>query len=194
MKNKTNARTSFEGTHLQIIRVFNAPREAIFNALIDSDKLKQWWSPKEFTTPVFNADPVVGGRYIGCMRSPDGKEMWSTGKYIEVRAPEKLKYTDSFSDKSGKVVPATYYNMSKDIPLECIVEMTLAERGGSTELTLKHFGLPEEITDDCGQGWNECLDKLEALVVNETKFDRKFDAKTARPESRYPSPDSNLYV
>ncbi len=71
--------------------------------------------------------------------------------------------TDSFADKDGKVVPATYYGMSGDWPLELDVIITLEEKGGKTKQTLLYPDLgtaPEKDVNDMKTGWEESFDKL----------------------------------
>ena len=38
------------------------------------------------------------------MRSADGQDIWCRGVYREVAEPERIVFTDSFSDKDGNVV------------------------------------------------------------------------------------------
>jgi uncharacterized protein YndB with AHSA1/START domain len=103
----------------------------------------------------------VGGKYLFCMRSSDGKDIWSTGVYREIVPLERIVCTDCFADEHGNVVPATHYGMTDDIPLEMLVTITLEDQGGKTKMTLKHAGLPAgEHTKRANQGWNESFDKL----------------------------------
>jgi len=98
------------------------------------------------------------------MRSPDGKEFWSTGKFREIREPERIVMTDSFADEQGNIVPASYYGMGGDWPLEMLVTVTLDEDEGKTKLTLKHSGtdrISDSDRNDMEQGWCESLDKLD---------------------------------
>ncbi len=69
----------------------------------------------------------MGGKYLYCMRSPDDKDFWGTGIFREIAEPEKLVMTDSFADEHGRVVPATYYGMSPDTPLEMLITVTFEE-------------------------------------------------------------------
>ena len=61
-------------------------------------------------------DVRVGGKYLWCMRSPEGQDFWTAGEFREVVAPERLVYTDNFADEHGNPVPPSYYGMSDDIP------------------------------------------------------------------------------
>jgi uncharacterized protein YndB with AHSA1/START domain len=106
-------------------------------------------------------DLRVGGKYLNCMRSPEGKDYWSTGVFREVLPPERLVFTDSFSDAEGNVVPAAHYGLSMDFPPEMLVTVTFEEYNGKTKLTLRHVGIPAGAeSKGAQQGWNESLDKL----------------------------------
>src|SRR6267378_2706264 len=63
-----------QATALVITRVFDAPREQVWNAWTDPEQFKKWWGPEHFTAPVSEIDLRVGGTYFNCMRSPDGKD------------------------------------------------------------------------------------------------------------------------
>ena len=146
---------------LMITRTFDAPRELVWKAWTDPERVKRWWGPKGFTAPFCKIDLRVGGVSLYCMRSPDGKDYWSTGVYREIFKPERIVYTDSFADERGNVVPATHYGMSADFPLEMLVTVTFEEHEGRTKLTLTHAGIPSGADrDGARQGWNESLDKL----------------------------------
>jgi uncharacterized protein YndB with AHSA1/START domain len=153
-------------THeLVIVRTFNAPREAVWQAWTEPERVMRWWGPKGFTAPVCNIDFRVGGKYLSCMRSPEGQEFWSTGQYLEIVAPSLLVCTDSFADADGNVVPATHYNMGEDFPLELQIRVTFEGDDGITLMTLRHFGMPPgEMSDLCRTGWSESFDKLAASL------------------------------
>jgi uncharacterized protein YndB with AHSA1/START domain len=85
-------------SELVITRVFDAPRELVFKMWTEPKRCKKWWGPKVFTSPVVKIDLRVGGRYLNCMRSPEGKDYWSTGIYREIIPMKRLVMTDSFAD------------------------------------------------------------------------------------------------
>ncbi len=145
---------------LVITRLFDAPRDLVWKAWTDPEHLKHWWGPKAFTAPVVKIDFRVGGKYLYCMRSPDGKDYWGTGIYREIVVPERIVATDSFADAQGNVVPAAHYGMS-GMPLEMLITVTFEEAGGKTKLTLRHAGIPGgPDRDGASQGWSESFDKL----------------------------------
>ncbi|HAR43950.1 MAG TPA: ATPase [Bdellovibrionales bacterium] len=143
-----------------VTRTFDAPRAFIFDAFTDPGLVGRWWGPKGFTTPFCNIDLRVGGTVLSCMRSPEGKDFWSTGVYREILRPERIVSTDSFADEKGKVVPASYYGMSAEFPMEMLIQVTLFEEQGKTKLVLEHIGIPASEHENCAAGWNESFDKL----------------------------------
>jgi len=149
------------GKYLTITRIFDAPRERVWQYWTESELYSCWWGPKDFTAPYTHIDLRVGGKYLYCMRSPDGKDYWGTGTYTEISEPNHIVYTDSFSDEHGNVVPASYYSMVGDMPLEMVVEVTLEDVGGKTRMTLEHCGMPAgEMSEQAKEGWNQSFDKL----------------------------------
>lgn len=102
----------------------------------------RWWGPKGFISPVSKIDLRVGGEYLNCMRSPEGKDYWSKGVFREIVVPERLVMTDSFADEKGNIVHASHYRMSKDFPLEMLITVSFEKIDGKTRLTLQHVGIP----------------------------------------------------
>jgi uncharacterized protein YndB with AHSA1/START domain len=158
---KSNAAANTATPDLVITRFFDAPRELVWKAWTEPEHLMRWWGPKDFTSPVCKIDLRVGGKYLYCMRSPEGQEFWSTGVYREIVPPERLVVTDSFADKDGNVVPASDYGLGDDFPLELQVTVIFEEHQGKTKMTLHHAGMPAgQIREMTEAGWNQSFDKL----------------------------------
>ncbi len=160
-KTTTKRKGPAEKRELVITRIFDAPRERVWKAWTDPEQVRRWWGPRGFTTPFCTIDLHVGGVLLNCMRSPEGKDYWSTGVYREIVPLKRIVYTDSFADEKGNVVPATYYGMSSEIPLEMLVTVTFEKQDGKTQMRLTHEGLPAGKDSEGAQvGWNESFDKL----------------------------------
>jgi uncharacterized protein YndB with AHSA1/START domain len=96
-----------------------------------------------------------------CMRSPEGREVWTKGVFREIVVPERIVLTDSFADAEGNVVSPTHYGMSPDWPLETLLTVTFDEQAGKTKVTLRHAGIPSgSERDGTQQGWLETVDRL----------------------------------
>jgi uncharacterized protein YndB with AHSA1/START domain len=152
------------GQELVITRVLDAPREVVWKAWTEPERFMLWWGPEGFTSPACKIDLRVGGKYLACMRSPDGQDYWSTGVFREIIPMVKIVYTDNFSDAKGNVVPASHYGMQGDWPSELLVTVTFEEDGGKTKMTLRHDGIPAEIISDCEAGWSGSFDKLAGIL------------------------------
>ena len=139
---------------LVITRVFDAPRELVWKAWTEPERVKRWWGPKGFTAPFCKIDLRVGGVFLYCMRSPEGKDYWNTGVYREIVEPERLVFTYAFEDATGK--PGH----------ETLVTVTFVEHDGKTKLTM-HQAIFESVTvrDAHGRGWIETLDRLAAYLA-----------------------------
>lgn len=149
-----------------IERIFDAPRAIVFEAWTKPECAMRWWGPKGFTIPFFEIDLRVGGVSFSCMRSPDGQDYWSKGIFREIVAPERLVITDQFADVEGNAVPASYYGMTGDWPIEMLVTVTFKEIDGKTAITLQHEGIPPgENSEMCIAGWNESFDKLDVYLA-----------------------------
>lgn len=82
-------------------RVFDAPRELVFAAWTEPERLAQWWGPKMFTNPVCRLDARPGGEIYVEMRGPDGTVYPMSGRFQEVTVPERLVFITAALDSEG---------------------------------------------------------------------------------------------
>jgi uncharacterized protein YndB with AHSA1/START domain len=102
-------------------RVFDAPRELVFEAWTNPEYMRRWLGPRRLTWVVCEVDLRVGGKYRWVQRAPDGTEYSFHGVYMEIVRPEKLVGTFVF-DLSPQD--------------EAIDTLTLQEQGGKTIATV----------------------------------------------------------
>ncbi|MGH8068203.1 MAG: SRPBCC domain-containing protein [Candidatus Entotheonellia bacterium] len=76
---RTSAATNAGERELVITRIFDAPRELVFKAWTEPERLMRWWGPNSFTTPFCTIDLRPGGVFHCCMRSPEGRDYWCKG-------------------------------------------------------------------------------------------------------------------
>ncbi len=131
-KMRVNGRQA-EHPDFVITRVFDAPRERVWNAFTDADHLKHWWGPKGFTMQTIKLDLRPGGVFHYSMRSPDGRETWGKFVYREIVPPDGMVFVNSFSDETGNLVRHPF---SSTWPLEVLNTLTLAQHDDQTRLTL----------------------------------------------------------
>lgn len=165
---KNSPATEPAGRELVLTRIFDAPRKTVWNAWTDPEHLMRWWGPTDFSSPSCKIDLRVGGKYLFCMRSPEGQDFWSTGVYRDIVEPERIVYTHSFADEKGNPVPASHYEMPGDWPAETLTTVMFEEHQDRTKLTLRHVGIPSGVMSEMAEaGWNGSLDKLAESLERE---------------------------
>ncbi len=117
-----------------ITRVCNASRERVWRAWTEREALAQWWGPKGCGIEVVALDVRPGGLFHYSMAMPDGSKWWGRFAYREIAAPERIVFTNSFSDAQGGVTRAPF---SANWPLEILNVLTLTEESGKTVLRLE---------------------------------------------------------
>ena len=149
-----------------ITRTFDAPRDLMFRAWTEEERLKRWWGPKGFTLAACKIDLRPGGVFHYCLQSPGGNEMWGKWTFREVAAPERIVFVSSFSDAEGNMVRAPF---SDTWPLEVFSTLTLEERDGQTTVTMRCIAMNateaeratfEGMFDSMKIGWGGTLDQL----------------------------------
>jgi len=119
---------------LVISRVFNAPRDLVWKAFTEPERLQHWWGPKGFTTRVHKMELRPGGVFFYSQRTDDGREMYGKWVYREIVAPERLVIVSSFTDDKENLVR---HPLSANWPLEMLGVSTFVENLGRTTLTIR---------------------------------------------------------
>ena len=158
----TTANIEDNNLKLQLTRVFDAPRELVFQAWTQADHFQQWFGAAACdgaSLQSVKVDARVGGKYRLQVRRPDGEYFTTAGTYREVNAPERLVFTwafekDGSGDEFGEVEPP-----------ETLVTLEFKALGKKTELLLTH----EKFTsvESCGrheEGWTRCLNEIGKAV------------------------------
>jgi len=126
---------------LVIERVINAPRALVWKAFTEANHLKHWWGPVGFELVVLKLDVRNGGVFHYAMKA-GGAEMYGRFDYIDVQAPEKIVFTNSFADADGNHARAPF---SSEWPIKVMNNWTFEEKNGKTTLLLR--GTPFEATE-----------------------------------------------
>ena len=135
---------------LIITRIFDAPRELVWKAWTDPERMVKWHGPRGFTSIIERSDFRPGGTFRIHMRGPENDEHWTQGVFREIVAPERLVMAGCWADAQGRPVGP-----------ETTETVTLENLGARTQLTL-HQALFESVTarDAHNGGWNSSLDCL----------------------------------
>lgn len=117
-----------------ITRVFDAPRDLVFKAWSEGERLAHWWGPRGFALEVASLDFRDGGGFHYGMKAPEGFSMWGRIQYREIVPPSRIVTVLHFSDEQGGI---TRHPLSATWPLRTLNVLTLAEKDGRTLLTLE---------------------------------------------------------
>jgi uncharacterized protein YndB with AHSA1/START domain len=155
---------------LRMERIFNAPRDLVFQVFSQPEHLVQWWGPKGWKTEILQFSFEEGGIWHYCMRCTDpnqeqGQESWGKATFQEIIVPEKVVYLDQFSDEQGNVV--------EDRP-KMIVTLTFEDLDGKTKLVSEStFGNAEQlrtiidmgVAEGAGQTWDRLEEYLQQIQI-----------------------------
>ena len=124
--------------------VFNVPKDEIWSALTDIDKLRQWY------LDLTELKPEKGYEFKFYMGEDNNKKYWHLCKILEVEKNKKLSYSWKFEGLKG----------------ESIVTFDLSEFDGATTVRLTHDGIetfPTDIPDlsreNFIEGWTFIITK-----------------------------------
>lgn len=160
MVQATETRTGIEPPPLVLERVFDAPRELVFQAWSSADHVKRWFSPANFTVPEAEVDFRAGGVMRVKMAGPGGYENWNDGHFLEVTPPERLVFGGDIS-VGGEVkftATTTVTFSAEDFGFGPCTRMKVVQAYVIYDeaFMMAVSGAPE--------GWRTTLDKLEAEV------------------------------
>jgi len=90
--------TTPSDTEITLTRLFDAPRELVWEAMTKPEHVRRWWGclDERYSVPVCEIDLRVGGtwRFVG--RGPEGDFPAFFGEYLEIDRPGRLVYTEIF--------------------------------------------------------------------------------------------------
>ncbi len=148
---------------LIIERVFDAPRELVFEAFTDPDQLSQWFGPVGYHVP--RESVTVDLRVGGVQRFemvPDSPEMpvagWSSGVFDEIVEPALLVMHEDLEGEAVAVFGASRITM----------RLEFHDEGGKTRLVLHQGPYADAILGDAREGWGSSFTKLDTLLSGQT--------------------------
>jgi uncharacterized protein YndB with AHSA1/START domain len=134
---------------ITLTRVYDAPRERVFEVWTRPEHISRWWGPHGFTTVTESMDVRPGGTWKYVMKHAEHGEFDNLITYREVVRPERLVYSHGTSTETEQFH----------------VTVTFAEQGGKTRLTMHSVWPSAEAFEavrkfGVEKGGNETLDRL----------------------------------
>ncbi|TMV48669.1 polyketide cyclase [Paenibacillus mesophilus] len=151
-KSTNKIATQVGDREIVITRVFDVPRDLVFDCWTKEEHLSKWWGPRGFTTTTQKFEMKSGGTWEFIMRGPDGVEFPNTNVFVEVDKPERIVFkhdvfphflaTAIFEDLNGKT-KLTY--------------RTVFEENAAVFDKVKEYAVP---------GAEQTMDRLEELLAS----------------------------
>lgn len=144
-------------SELIISRVFDAPRQLVFQAWTEPKHVMAWWGPSGFENTECAMDFRVGGSFRLLMRGPDGNMYPCHGTFQEIVVPERITYLGIAEDG---------HPCGAGLPPRALVTVRFdEEEGGKTRLTIDtqlESAAAKQAAADAGYivGWSDSLLRL----------------------------------
>jgi uncharacterized protein YndB with AHSA1/START domain len=137
-----------------LTRVFDAPRQMVFDAFSKPELLKRWFGPRGWSLETCEVDLRVGGGFRFVLAGPNGARMGMRGVNTEIVPPERSVHIESYDDHPG----------------ESQVTAVLTEQDGKTLFTATVLYFSKEVRDAVLQhgmerGAAESYDKLAEMLA-----------------------------
>jgi uncharacterized protein YndB with AHSA1/START domain len=162
------------GKNLFVInRTFSAQIEQIFSIWTKPEHFSQWLAPTGFQMEFLEAEIKSGGSTFYSMGNGADLKMFGRAKYLEVKSPDRIVYTQQFCDEKGGI---SRHPMAPTWPETMLTTVTLAsEAPDQTRVTIAwepHGHVTSEeletfIQARAGmtQGWTGSFEKLDEYLL-----------------------------
>ncbi|MEP6917349.1 MAG: SRPBCC family protein [Acidobacteriota bacterium] len=142
---------------IRMTRLFDAPRDLVFEAMSRPEHITEWWGRlgEGYSVPVCEVDLRPGGAWRFVNRTPKGELAAFHGVYREIAPPDRVVFTEIFE-------------MFPDV--ESVVTALLTEENGKTRLTTTVVYPSREVRDmvlatGMARGAGISYDRLEDVVI-----------------------------
>ena len=155
--NQTKFTTDETTNTLIAERWFDAPRDLVWAAMTDAERIPRWWGRHGDVTTVIEHDARVGGTWRYVSRGPDGIDHAFKGEFLEVDPP-------------SRAVQTFIYDVDGFRDFVSVTTLELTEEAGRTRLVDRNkFATPEELAGAVASGMEkgqaETYERLEAELA-----------------------------
>ncbi len=118
---------------IHMMRLFDAPRDLVFEAMSRPEHIRRWWGHlgDGYSVPVCEVDLRVGGQWRFVNRHPSGEAEFY-GEYLEIDPPRRIVFTEIFAP-------------FPDAPSTVTTELT--DENGQTRMTIRCVYPSREVRD-----------------------------------------------
>lgn len=167
---------------IHLVRIYQAPLQAVWVAWTDPAQVAQWWGPRGFTITTHDKDLRAGGHWTYTMHGPDGTDYPNSTLYHVVEPLARLQYDHGASADQPALFRVTVLFEAVDGGTRMDMTMTLptAEAAQQTRQFIRAAG-GNATWDRLAEYLGQRLDNVERFVINrsvEAPIDVVFDMWT----------------
>ena len=143
-----------DGRRVQIVHLFDASLERVFQAWTDPDEVSRWWAPEGFAVlpGSVQIEVRVGGRFDLTMIDPrDSTTYPMQARIIEIDVPNLIVLRTEPMPNVGIHHPT-------------MTTVTFEPVGPRTRMTFTAGPYPDEVFADSQTGWNSVVSRLDRLL------------------------------
>lgn len=171
---------------IQIVRIYDAPVQVVWEAWNDPEQVAKWWGPRGFTLTTHSKDLRPGGLWCYTMHGPDGTDYENKTLYHEVEVCKKLVYDHGGNDDRPPLfrVTATFTEANGKTTLEMTMRLATAEEAEKTRKFIKAAG--------GNATWDRLAEYLDESIRHKSTFviHRTFEASPERLFDLWIQPDA----
>ena len=167
---------------IRIVRDYDAPVQAVWDAWTDPAQVAQWWGPRGFSLTTHSKDLRVGGIWHYTMHGPDGTDYINKTLYHEVEPLVRLVYDHGGNDEQAPLFRVTVHFSAHGAQTRMDMTMALAseEAARQTRQFIKAAG-GESTWDRLDEYLGKQLAQRDQFVIHrsvEAPQDTVFEAWT----------------
>jgi uncharacterized protein YndB with AHSA1/START domain len=150
-----------------ISRVFDAPRELVWNAWTDPKQVVRWWGPNGFTMTVEVMDVRPGGVWKHVMHGPDGTNYPNECVFRDVVSPERIVFSNDGHRENGPSANfvSTWTFENEEVGKTRVTIRMVFETAEDRNRVVREFGAIE--------GGNQTLGRLAEHLAEEQPAERE---------------------
>jgi len=177
--------TRSNSNEISLMRVYNAPVRAVWDAWTIPEQVEKWWGPRGFTLTTHSKDLRAGGSWRYTMHGPDSVDYPNVTKYLVVEPYKKLVYDHGGNDERPALfrVTVTFSEANGRTTMEMISSLPSPEAATEMAKFIKQAG--------GNATWDRLAEHLEQTQAGKQSFvvNRTFDAPIARVFEMWARPE-----
>jgi uncharacterized protein YndB with AHSA1/START domain len=157
---------------LVMTRVFDAPRERVFEVFTKGEHIQKWWGPKGVGNAIAEFDARPGGTMFIAERLPNGTLFYIAGSIREIERPSLIVFAFHYAnEKRERITPPDRSGLPATWADEIVTTVRLTAEDSRTRVTIT-----TRVTDEMAvwagrarEGWAQTLDKIGYAVVDDMR-------------------------